>query len=973
MALFNCAVGPHTQVNSKGIQCDVCGKRSSSWRALCHHYIGVHFNDAEMVASHFIGQQAQLEKAKSVAFTEEEFQHVAPTDDLKVFHCVPCDKALAKCSAVRHFTTKHQHPEHVVRTWVVSKDAHAIENKRLYMVCLHHCHKEFMDSLVAVGPQGGGGGPVIGADEDDVSEEVQHSDCLEIDVPSADEPMPGEEPLWKKCWVLHTPGGIPVSPLQLRYIDDDEGAPAGKPEPQEQPAAVPTTPPPQSVDEQIQRHAHHSGASLRLVAKAPPGHVRAPFYPHSAPGDPSSSSGQGQQIAALGSVIEALSAQITKAHEEKPEELVVPEITISQTALEWVFVDNRKEKNRWPFPKHEVTWISYDGFGNYLQKNKNLSDGTQGEHLLSVQRLFGNIFEPTEDPEPGTDGKEPLNFIAVLVALAKSDLLDRLDNLPLMNLSHGWAQSNVYALQWLVRFGEYHAEKHDMDRTLKTMRRLLTDTMEPWTVRARIARNVRRGIREEIDGLRLEGLPPAEFAKEAVYISFCNLALLSERAHANGSLTVKEKFAANAALAGAIIYGTFAGRSGEWHKMRRDKVIDRLTNGDSILKCSKHKTAKFFGAIAKWIPDGLSRAILVYAQLPGKHSDKLFEPARESGAKKRKCFTFGPALRAFGKQYTPKYVTPRVNLMRKMFHSVLVRNSREGPLLEAIGKADGHSAKMGLRTYALSSPRADATTGELVYRLVFGDPVEWPTPEALAEKKTKQRLDLVIARTGATMNEVAAFGKEEGHSDDDNFDEVETASWSATGQCLIAISDTQLTDPICDGQQIGDAAGSKGVKRTTGITRLGKMAGSLKRARSGQGEFSCGQPVQEGAPAGMEGHVAAPINAEGEAVAQRLALVAAGPQGGSGEAEQVQQAQPLHNLPSRGRPRPFDPYPVAKAWLVKYLEQHHSDVGDKRMSEFVREVISAAYSQEAWSEGVFTYEEVRQFVRTWQKTAKDLD
>jgi hypothetical protein len=48
------------------------------------------------------------------------------------------------------------------------------------------------------------------------------------------------------------------------------------------------------------------------------------------------------------------------------------------------------------------------------------------------------------------------------------------------------------------------------------------------------------------------------------------------------------------------------------------------------LVCGKHKTAKFYGSIAKWIPPGVRMALLVYINLPCKESKKLFEPASVS-------------------------------------------------------------------------------------------------------------------------------------------------------------------------------------------------------------------------------------------------------------------------------------------------------------------------------------------------------
>jgi hypothetical protein len=42
--------------------------------------------------------------------------------------------------------------------------------------------------------------------------------------------------------------------------------------------------------------------------------------------------------------------------------------------------------------------------------------------------------------------------------------------------------------------------------------------------------------------------------------------------------------------------------------------------------------------------------------------------------------------------------------------------SREDDALKIIGAADGHSAAMGLKVYALSNEKQDARTGEVIYK-----------------------------------------------------------------------------------------------------------------------------------------------------------------------------------------------------------------------------------------------------------------
>ena len=96
--------------------------------------------------------------------------------------------------------------------------------------------------------------------------------------------------------------------------------------------------------------------------------------------------------------------------------------------------------------------------------------------------------------------------------------------------------------------------------------------------------------------------------------------------------------------------------------------------------------------------------------------------------------------------------------------------SREGDALKMIGKADGHSPAMGLKTYALAGPKEDIAVGEKVYRQVFGSTVEWPSAN---EVQWHQRtIDNTATAVGALMHDVDEC---EGSSDE-LMDKVELAS-----------------------------------------------------------------------------------------------------------------------------------------------------------------------------------------------------
>ena len=211
--------------------------------------------------------------------------------------------------------------------------------------------------------------------------------------------------------------------------------------------------------------------------------------------------------------------------------------------------------------------------------------------------------------------------------------------------------------------------------------------------------------------------------KKSVHSAMVVLGMLAIRCKSAGAITEGQKALANACLAGIIIYGTFPGRSGEWHAMEASAVKEALDRQLGYIVCSQHKSCRYYGSIAKWLPPGLQEAFRVYLSLPGKTSKKFLEPARSGGADH---FSLGPALRTFGRLFTEGYEFPRVNLIRKVHHSILVRQSRTDDLLKEVGQADGHSPGMAMKVYALSGPREDMLVGRSVYLKVFGEPVPWP-------------------------------------------------------------------------------------------------------------------------------------------------------------------------------------------------------------------------------------------------------
>ena len=586
-----------------------------------------------------------------------------------------------------------------------------------------------------------------------------HTGQSDLDVAgSSSQPSSGFVWIQMPCLVKCTSDGVPVDPLECKLMNM-QATPKASP-PQKQNAA-----PPASSEQESQAT---------------------------------------QLLHDLVSRIEAVSAPAKL-------EVEILDLVIADSASSWTHPTNTKQRMTYPLSKQDESSVSMKGFETYLTKIlRQNAKSTVKMYLLALSRLFQILRVKDE--------KKEVDFKAYLVTMYKMDWVHKLQDLPLLDMRYGWSRMLVFAVDHLCSFGIAQASKEEHPRTEHFLKLLQNEVLHAWKGDAYEAKSKGNIAKQHVDGLRLENLPRPEHCKAAVHRAMCHLAILSERSQEVDPMSMLDRQMANVALAGIVIYNTFAGRSMEWHLMNREEVKAAMMAGAKEIVCDHHKTAKYYGSIAKWIPEGLRRALLTYCSLPNKISNRLLEPAKVSSSSDNH-FHLGPALKAFGKYYSPKQEYPRINLIRKLFHSILVRLSREGDALELIGKADGHSASMGLKTYALAGPKEDVAVGELVYKQAFGDPVPWPTAEDIqCEKKSFALSSLAFA---AVLTDIK---DEDIGSGDEEMDATEDATWTKHGD-LIPLFDAEpeehLEHPDREEQQHSEVARDqdghgdvkKGVKR----------------------------------------------------------------------------------------------------------------------------------------------------------------
>jgi hypothetical protein len=150
------------------------------------------------------------------------------------------------------------------------------------------------------------------------------------------------------------------------------------------------------------------------------------------------------------------------------------------------------------------------------------------------------------------------------------------------------------------------------------------------------------------------------------------------------------------ALVGVIFYNSFAGRSGEWELMQRSHVKDHLDKHNTFLLCPQHKTVATYGTLAKHIPAGSWHAFRLYLDLPGKRTDRFIEPPTATSTQA----SVAGLLKRFGVIAFKTEDPPNSNLIRKMFHSCLLRISRDKD--------------------AITTPEDDSKLAHMLYTEVFG-------------------------------------------------------------------------------------------------------------------------------------------------------------------------------------------------------------------------------------------------------------
>ena len=182
-------------------------------------------------------------------------------------------------------------------------------------------------------------------------------------------------------------------------------------------------------------------------------------------------------------------------------------------------------------------------------------------------------------------------------------------------------------------------------------------------------------------------MPTVEELKHGVRCMMAALWLVSESYKYASDMPARARSLANVLIVGIIFCNGFAGSSGDWQRMTSAHVRECVRGRVKWLTCPKHNKMAHYGDLAKWLADGTWDAVEVYLGLPGKRGSLFLDPVLPGTEHER----VSRCMRALGAMFWPECESPTCTLLRKWYHTFLLRMPRTGKLMKLLNRVDKHS------------------------------------------------------------------------------------------------------------------------------------------------------------------------------------------------------------------------------------------------------------------------------------------
>jgi hypothetical protein len=319
----------------------------------------------------------------------------------------------------------------------------------------------------------------------------------------------------------------------------------------------------------------------------------------------------------------------------------------------------------------------------------------------------------------------------VLCSLASDEsLLNGIMSQPLMHVKCTWCRKMLAALTSFCTYQILVCERKNWVECSRRIKLMRDEILPVYKTRCQKEKKLASARKHNTDRIRLQNYPEQQVVQAAVREAMLYIGRLAMDMEGHQQLTTSQRSAATTALVGIIHYNSFAGRVGEWQHMLKEHVKSQIEKGLNYLECEPdhYKTGDCYGYLAKYIPPGTVEAFKAYLKLPGHDSPRFLKPL----GTEQDTASVSKYLKKFGSLYMQLTDPPNSNLIRKQYHTLLLRYSMQGKVMKLLSKVDAHSERVAKQIYCTMTLADDAELGKMLHEFLFGEPVEWPTHDAIA-------------------------------------------------------------------------------------------------------------------------------------------------------------------------------------------------------------------------------------------------